>query len=97
MRLMQGLLLVAALTPVCWVGVLAVVRRIRQTGLVGPGLDELFDQAERYAWGVGVFLALLLVNFLAGPGGVWVKGVVLAVVLAVFLVGLLKRGAEPPR
>lgn len=66
MQLLKGLLLVAALTPLCWVGVLIVLRRVRQTGLVGPGLDDLFDQAERYAWGAGVFLALLLVNFLGG-------------------------------
>ncbi len=67
-QLLKGLLLVAVLTPLCWVGVLAALRRIRQTGLVGPGLDDLFDQAERYAWAVGVFLALLLVNLLAGLG-----------------------------
>ena len=68
MQLLKGLLLVAALTPICWIGVLAFLRRVRQTGLVGPGLDDLFDQAERYAWAIGVFLALLLVNFLAGLG-----------------------------
>ncbi len=92
MRLIKGLLLVAALTPLCWVGVLVVVRRIRQTGLVGPGLDDLFDQAERYAWGAGVFLALLLVNFLGGRGGVLplLKGLVLVAALTpVCWVGLL--------
>ena len=81
MELIKGLLLVAAMTPICWVGVLMVVRRIRQTGLVGPGLAELFDQAEKYAWGAGVFLALLLVNLLAGPGGALLKGLVLVAVL----------------
>jgi hypothetical protein len=68
MELLKGLLLVAVFTPVCWVGLLAALRRIRQTGLVGPGLDGLFDQAERYAWIGGVFLALLLVSALAGLG-----------------------------
>ena len=68
MQMLEGLILAAALTPLCWVGVLVVVRRIRQTGLVGPGLDGLFDQAERYAWIGGVFLALLLVSALAGLG-----------------------------
>jgi hypothetical protein len=68
MELLKGLLLVAVFTPVCWVSLLAALRRIRQTGLVGPGLDGLFDQAERYAWIGGVFLALLLVSALAGLG-----------------------------
>jgi hypothetical protein len=68
MELLKGLLLVAVFTPMCWVGLLAALRRIRQTGLVGPGLDGLFDQAERYAWIGGVFLALLLVSALAGLG-----------------------------
>jgi hypothetical protein len=68
MELLKGLLLVAVFTPLCWVGLLAALRRIRQTGLVGPGLDGLFDQAERYAWIGGVFLALLLVSALAGLG-----------------------------
>jgi hypothetical protein len=68
MELLKGLLLVAVFTPVCWVGLLVALRRIRQTGLVGPGLDGLFDQAERYAWIGGVFLALLLVSALAGLG-----------------------------
>jgi hypothetical protein len=69
MGLLKGLLLVAAFTPVCWVGVLVLVRRVRQTGLVGPGLDELFDQGERYAWVVGLFLALLVAALLGGGGG----------------------------
>ena len=90
MQLLEGLLLVAALTPLCWVGVLVLVRRIRQTGLVGPGLDDLFDQGERYAWGAGVFLALLLVNVLGGLGGVFLKGLVLVAVLTpVCWVGVL--------
>ena len=63
---LKRLLLAATLTPICWVGVLIAMRRIRQTGLVGPGLDELLDEAERYAWIAGVFLALVLVNFLGG-------------------------------
>jgi hypothetical protein len=95
MRLVQGLLLVAALTPICWVGVLAIARRIRQTGLVGPGLDDLFDQAERYAWGAGVFLALLLANFLARPERhAWIAGVFLVLVLVGVLttVGTRMRG-----
>jgi hypothetical protein len=65
MELLKGLLLVAVFTPLCWVGLLAALRRVRQTGLVGPGLDSLFDQAERYAWIGGVFLALLVVSALA--------------------------------
>ena len=65
---LKRLLLAAALTPVCWVGVLIALRRVRQTGLVGPGLDGLFDEAERYAWIAGVFLALVLVNLLGGGG-----------------------------
>ena len=90
MQLLEGLLLVAALTPLCWVGVLVLVRRIRQTGLVGPGLDDLFDQGERYAWGAGVFLALLLVNVLGGSGGAFLKGLVLVAVLTpVCWVGVL--------
>jgi len=68
MQMLGGLMLAAALTPLCWVGVLVVVRRIRQTGLVGPGLSDLFDQGERYAWMVGVFLALLLANLLGRLG-----------------------------
>jgi hypothetical protein len=63
---LKRLLLAAALTPVCWVGVLIAMRRIRQTGLVGSGLDELFDEVERYTWIVGVFLALVLVNLVGG-------------------------------
>ncbi len=90
MQLLEGLLLVAALTPLCWVGVLVLVRRIRQTGLVGPGLDDLFDQGERYAWGAGVFLALLLVNVLGGLGGAFLEGLVLVAVLTpVCWVGVL--------
>jgi hypothetical protein len=81
MQLLKGLLLVAAFTPLCWVGVLVVVRKMRETGLVGPGLDELFDQGERYAWIGGVFLALLLVNALGRPGGAFLKGLVLVLVL----------------
>jgi len=68
MQMLEGLVLAAALTPLCWVGVLVVVRRIRQTGLVGPGLSDLFDQGERYAWMVGMFLALLLANLLGRLG-----------------------------
>jgi hypothetical protein len=68
MQMLGGLMLTTVLTPLCWVGVLVVVRRIRQTGLVGPGLSDLFDQGERYAWMVGVFLALLLVNLLGRLG-----------------------------
>ena len=90
MQLLKGLLLVAALAPLCWVGVLVIVRRIRQTGLVGPGLDDVFDQAERYAWGAGVFLALLLVNVRGAPGGAFLKGLVLVAVLTpVCWVGVL--------
>ena len=63
---LKRLLLAVTLTPVCWLGVLIATRRIRQTGLVGPGLDELFDEAERYAWIAGVFLALVLVNLIGG-------------------------------
>ena len=101
MQLLKGLLLVAALAPLCWVGVLVIVRRIRQTGLVGPGLDDVFDQAERYAWGAGVFLALLLVNVLGRPGGAFLKGLVLVTVLTpVCWVGVLAsvrlvRGPRP--
>jgi hypothetical protein len=68
MQLLKGLLLVAVFTLPCWISVLALSRRIRQTGLVGPGLDVLFDQAERYAWAIGIFLALLVVDLLAGMG-----------------------------
>jgi hypothetical protein len=79
MALLRGLLLAAALTPLCWVCTLAAVRRIRQTGLVGPGLDEVFDQAERYAWAAGVFLALLLANGLGRVTGyAWIAGALLA-------------------
>jgi hypothetical protein len=81
MELLKGLLLVAAFTPLCWVGVLVVVRKMRETGLVGPGLDELLDQGERYAWVGGVFLALLLANALGRPGGAFLKGLVLVLVL----------------
>lgn len=81
MQLLKGLLLVAAFTPLCWVSVLVIVRKMRETGLVGPGLDELFDQGERYAWIGGVFLALLLVNALGRPGGAFLKGLVLVLAL----------------
>jgi hypothetical protein len=81
MQLLKGLLLVAAFTPLCWVGVLVVVRKMRETGLVGPGLDELFDQGERYAWIGGVFLALLLVSALGRPGGAFLKGLILVLAL----------------
>ena len=81
MGLLKGLLLVAAFTPLCWVGVLVVLRKMRETGLVGTGLDELFDQGERYAWIGGVFLALLLVNALGRSGSAFLKGFILVLVL----------------
>jgi hypothetical protein len=81
MQLLKGLLLVVAFTPLCWVSVLVVVRKMRETGLVGPGLDELFNQGERYAWIGGVFLALLLVSALGRPGGAFLKGLVLVLAL----------------
>jgi hypothetical protein len=62
MRLFAGLLLTAAFTPICWVAVLIAMRKIRQTGLVGPGLAVLFDEGERYAWAIGVFLALIIAS-----------------------------------
>ena len=81
MELLKGLLLVATFTPLCWVGVLVVVRKMRETGLVGAGLDELFDQGERYAWVAGAFLSLLLVTFLRRSGGAFLKGLVLVLAL----------------
>lgn len=63
--LLKGILLTAALTPLCWIVVLIALRRVRQTGLAGSGPNELLDQLERYAWAAGVFLALLLSSVLA--------------------------------
>jgi hypothetical protein len=79
---MKTALMVAACTPVCWIGVLVLMRRIRASGLVGAGLPgELLDQMERYAWVPGVFAALCVVNFLGGPGGPLLKWGLVVVVL----------------
>jgi uncharacterized protein YybS (DUF2232 family) len=58
------LVLVAVLTPVCWVGVLIGVRWVRRLGPAGPGLDGLLNWVEGYAWIAGAFLASVIVGLL---------------------------------
>jgi hypothetical protein len=87
--LLRGMVLVAALTPLCWLGVLMASKQMRRTGLIGPGLGELLDQLERNAWAVGGFLALLVVNVMGESGltALWVL-VLIALVAVVCWVGL---------
>jgi hypothetical protein len=81
-------MLAAAFTPLCWIGVLIASKQIRKTGLAGPGLSELWEQLERYAWAAGGFLALLVANVLGDVGSALLRGLLLAglVVLISWLV-----------
>ena len=62
------MLLIALLTPLCWLGILLIVFQLRKRLPPDPSLDGMFDAATRYAWVGGVFLAMLLNSTLAGLG-----------------------------
>ena len=82
MALIRSIGLVAVLTPVCWVSLLLVLGRMRQTGLLGDGLaGDLFEALESYAWVGGIFLALVLAGLLQAAGGLLCRGVIVALVV----------------
>ncbi len=80
--LLRGLLLAAALTPLCWIGVLMALSQTRKTGLVGPGLGEFLNQLERGAWAIGGLLALGIGNVMNKAGSALFKGFLLTAVVS---------------
>ena len=68
MSLLKGLLFVVVFTPLCWIGVILLLNQLQRLMPDDPFLDDMLEPGMRYAWVMGLFLALLLTAALAGLG-----------------------------
>jgi len=65
MSILRGIVLAAVFTPLCWVLILFVFRKLRSVAAMDVGLPyDLLNEIERRSWLVGVMLALALSGLL---------------------------------